>query len=149
MIFSFKINFNIYFFIKKPGKTTRINAITVFNYIKKRIFRGALLFRLLKRVLRKFKKYYYLRLIDGFAIKFSGRYSKRDRASQHWFKHGKFTNSTRISKIDHYYGKMFLKYSTCSLKVSIMRNNYRHRLKKKKEKLKKIKKIKRLHVIQE
>ena len=148
LIFSFKINFNIYFFIKKPGKTTRVNAITIFNYIKRRIFRGALLFKLLKRVMRKFKKFYYLRLIDGFAIKFSGRFSKRDRAAHYWFKHGKFTKSTRISKIDHYYGKMFLKYSTCSLKVSIMRNNYRHRLKKKKEKLKKIKKIRNLRVIQ-
>jgi len=148
LIFSFKINVNIYFFIKKPSKSTRVNAITVFNYIRKRIFFGIHLFKLFKYVMRRLKKFYYLNHIDGFAIRFTGRPSKRDRATYYWFKYGKFTKSTRISKIDHYCGKMILKYSTCSLKVSIMRNNYKHRLKKKREKLKKIKKIRKLLVIQ-
>ena len=145
-LFSFKINFNVHFFIKRFSNYTLINSYTVFNYIKRRIFKGARMYRLLKYVLFKFKKLYRKFKIDGFSVSLTGRLSKKDRATQIWVKHGKFTKSTRISKVDHYCGKIFLKYSTSFLKVNIMKNNYRHRLKKKKEIFKRNKKIKTLHV---
>ena len=53
----------------------------------------------------------------GFKIHCRGRFSRKQRASSIWFKHGKVDLNTLSSQIDYSFYSVPLRNSLCSIKV--------------------------------
>jgi hypothetical protein len=57
---------------------------------------------------------------NGFKIQFSGRVSRRDRATYYWKKFGKLPLNTKLAKIDYYYKTLIMRNSICIMKIWIV-----------------------------
>jgi ribosomal protein S3 len=57
------------------------------------------------------------RLVKGYKITCSGRFSRKQRATYSWKAFGSLAFSTVKSKLDYSYKTIALKYSSCTIKV--------------------------------
>jgi ribosomal protein S3 len=57
------------------------------------------------------------RIVKGYKITCSGRFSRKQRATYSWKSFGSLAFSTVKSKLDYSYRTIALKYSSCTIKV--------------------------------
>lgn len=111
------VNKNI-FILGLSKKIVNSNMISEFFYI--RLKQYYTIWEVLKNVNFLFK---FLmrqrRVVKGYRITCSGRFSRKQRATYSWRSFGSLSLSTMKSKLDYGYTTIALKYSSCTIKVWI------------------------------
>lgn len=68
------------------------------------------------------------KIVKGYKITCSGRFSRKQRATYSWKSFGSLALSTMKSKLDYSYRTIALKYSSCTIKVWVRLNKKRNKL---------------------
>lgn len=95
------VNANIiseFFFIRLTQYYTIWEVLRNINFLFKSLMRGK-------------------RLVKGYKITCSGRFSRKQRTTYSWKAFGSLAFSTVKSKLDYSYKTIALKYSACTIKV--------------------------------
>lgn len=97
------------------------------NYIKTKLNQGLNIWKTMNPVIKDLNRKYKKKIILGYKIIFSGRFSRRQMASYEWFKKGRVTSNTYNQNLDYSFAKSITKYGMCGIKVYLSWNHKRNR----------------------
>ncbi len=112
------ISFNKIFILGLSKMNVNANIISEFFFI--RLTQYYTIWEILKNINFLFRTLMRKkRLVKGYKITCSGRFSRKQRATYTWKSFGSLAFSTVKSKLDYSYRTIALKYSSCTIKVWI------------------------------
>lgn len=112
--------FNNIFILGLSKKNVNASIIGEFFFI--RLKQYYTIWEVLKNINFLFKSLMRKRIVKGYKIMCSGRFSRKQRTTYNWKSFGSLASSTVRSKLDYSYRTIALKYSSCTIKVWVRLN---------------------------
>lgn len=121
------VGFNEIFVMGLSKMDVNANIISEFFFI--RLKQYYTIWEVLRNINYLFKTLMHRRkrLVKGYRITCSGRFSRKQRTTYSWKSFGSLALSTMKSKLDYSYRTIALKYSSCTIKVWIRLNRKKRR----------------------
>lgn len=105
-----------------------ISATVVSEFFFIRLKQYYTIWEVLKNINFLFRPLMRRKIVKGYKIMCSGRFSRKQRTTYNWKSFGSLALSTTKSKLDYSYRSIVLKYSTCTIKVWVRLNKSPKRL---------------------